>query len=304
MESQLTERQLAYIHSLAKDRKGLNHDQLKAELGFSLNELSNQEASELIKWLSGQRPDITDLKEKYGGKGTDMGITDEISDEERESIRPIMTALEKNGIDVNLLKHRDARDLRAAMQSTDSLFLKGVMDSIKKGQYFSGDPNSSHSVTKVAESAQAVKREGTAKAPSRFSISDIDIDMAVALYEKFEEAKRRLATPSDIQIYNGNRKFYKKAFWRKVSTAFYVEDRILSVETFQIGNETICRAIVEATWNGRSITDIGVYSSKEFTGKRVFNIPDLESSAVTRAKNRAISDVVGGGEVSAEEVQQ
>ena len=134
-------------------------------------------------------------------------------------------------------------------------------------------------------------------------IGSIDLDAAVALYRKFDEAKRKLATEDDIQD-AGNRKFYKKSFWRKVRTTFGVDANVISVSTYRYNTETICRVTAQARFAGRSVMDIGVCSSSEFTGKRTFNVPDLEATAATRALNRVISDAVGGGEVSAEEVQQ
>jgi hypothetical protein len=66
--------------------------------------------------------------------------------------------------------------------------------------------------------------------------------------------------------------------------------------------ETVIRAVAP---NGQYGDGDGYCSISEFTGKRG-NDPKLENSmratATTRAKNRAIADLVGMGEVSAEEV--
>lgn len=131
----------------------------------------------------------------------------------------------------------------------------------------------------------------------------VDIDRAIALYEKFEYAKRKLAKPEDIQD-GGNRKFYKKSFWRKAGTAFFVDYQVVGDPIIQqFGSEIVCTIKAVARWGNRTLTDVGVCSSKEFTGRRVFNFPDLISTATTRAINRVISDMIGGGEVTADEIQ-
>jgi hypothetical protein len=96
--------------------------------------------------------------------------------------------------------------------------------------------------------------------------------------------------------------FLKKSFWRKVATAFNLVDEIISEEKIEekAGHykyKFVVRAIAP---NGRSSVGVGMCSTseKDYAAKE----HDIYSTAHTRAKNRAISDLVGGGEVSAEEI--
>jgi len=97
--------------------------------------------------------------------------------------------------------------------------------------------------------------------------------------------------------------YLKKSFWRKVSTAFNLTDEIIEEVKEEIPGGFMWRMKVRAIApNGRSTIGVGVCDSKE----RKYSHPehDVYATCHTRAKNRAISDLVGGGEVSFEEVME
>jgi hypothetical protein len=122
----------------------------------------------------------------------------------------------------------------------------------------------------------------------------------------------------------GKTKFKKKSAWRKYATFMGISTEIVSedITRDEQGRVVTAKYEVKATAkNGRSETGIGVCSiwdkSHEHTktfgnrncqgpcdGRKHFDKPehDIPSTAHTRAKNRAISDLIGAGEVSAEEV--
>ena len=115
---------------------------------------------------------------------------------------------------------------------------------------------------------------------------------------------------SDWQGLPGGRgSFVKKSGWRKIAKAFglsvtRVDD---GIERDPEGNPTRAWAVYRAAApNGQTQDGDGYCSVDEsrFTrsGGRQKLENDLRATATTRAKNRAISDLVGMGEVSAEEI--
>jgi len=131
----------------------------------------------------------------------------------------------------------------------------------------------------------------------------VSVDEAVAFWKQYEDLKSKLATPSDIQQIEGQ-SFLKKSFWRKLATCFNLSDEIVEKEISRTASGNIVRAeyIVRCTApNGRSSVGIGIQTISEYGGNHPEH--DIPATAHTRAKNRAISDLVGGGEGSAEEVR-
>lgn len=138
----------------------------------------------------------------------------------------------------------------------------------------------------------------------RTVIKPLPIDDVVEAFEAFQVIKRRLIKAEDIQRI-GNGEFVKKSGWRKVAMAFGLDDEIVSqdFDYDEKGNITFASFQVKAIApNGRYATGWGSCALSE----RNFSKPnhDIPATAHTRAKNRAISDLVGGGEVSAEEMSQ
>lgn len=138
-----------------------------------------------------------------------------------------------------------------------------------------------------------------------FSATEVSDAMAA-----YQETVRATLDPSDWQGAPGGRgAFVKKSGWRKIAKAFglsvtRVED---GVERDPEGNPVRAWAVYRAAHpNGQSQDGDGYCSVDESrfsrSGGRQKLENDLRATATTRAKNRAISDLVGMGEVSAEEV--
>lgn len=157
-----------------------------------------------------------------------------------------------------------------------------------------------------------------------------DIDDVAALYDQFEKVKEKLLTNDDIQTISG-RKFVKKSGWRKIATAFNLSVDSISERVWVEDGIVKAEAKARATApNGKSATDVARATSTEsnfmevvgeedkedddvlhvdnkwrrIRDPRIVSEHDVLTLAVTRAKNRAISDCVGGGDVSAEEVDK
>lgn len=120
-------------------------------------------------------------------------------------------------------------------------------------------------------------------------------------FKDFEELKKKLLSPSDIARIQG-KPFTCKSGFRKYATAFGISDEITEKTREMRNGEFIWRFKVKATApNGRYSEGVGACSSKERSFAHVEH--DVYSTAHTRAKNRAISDLIGTGEISAEEIK-
>lgn len=153
-------------------------------------------------------------------------------------------------------------------------------------------------------------------------IRPLDADQLIESFTEYQQLLPRLLSPSDYQSTgkdkDGNdRKFVKKSGWRKIATAFDLDVQIIrsTIERDEHGQP--CRAEVWARAiapSGRSMDGDGYCAVEEErfgkTGDADWKIAkaraklenDLRGTATTRAMNRAISGLVGMGEVSAEEV--
>lgn len=154
------------------------------------------------------------------------------------------------------------------------------------------------------------------------SFEMVDVEGAAAFMDNYQEVCKALLDKSDYQnvvIKGKPQPFKKKSAWRKIATAFNISDEILEKEIIRDENHQIISATfyVKATApNGRSgvasascaIFDKIKGSDKEqpsnFELRKRFNNAenDVIATAHTRAKSRAIADLVGMGEVSAEEL--
>jgi len=100
------------------------------------------------------------------------------------------------------------------------------------------------------------------------------------------------------------KKYIKRSGWRKIALAFNVTTEIVKIEREKIDDVYIVRVIARAIApNGRISEEVGICDSTEFQkGRLKFSYHNIETKATTRAINRSISNLVGGGELSAEEI--
>lgn len=168
-----------------------------------------------------------------------------------------------------------------------------------------------------------------------------DAESVAALYEKFEEMKGEILDFStDIQEISGNNHINKSG-WRKIATAFNLSVETVEESRDVVDGVVVYTVKARAVApNGKSATGVAKCASNESnhmetlgdsenavekaTDKAVsdsdvlkidgkwrrllepkeVNDHNIYATAATRAKNRAISDCVGGGEVSAEEISK
>ncbi len=144
----------------------------------------------------------------------------------------------------------------------------------------------------------------------------VDPEGAAAYWKNYEEVVAAILTDEDYQ----GQQFKKKSAYRKLATAFNFDDEIIKEETKhdEKGRVLTSKFYVKAIApNGRYSVGVGSCSlydkinkkdktePTEFELRKRFNNPDhdIVSTAHTRAKNRAIADLIGTGEVSAEEIE-
>jgi len=126
---------------------------------------------------------------------------------------------------------------------------------------------------------------------------------AITSMRAFQELKSKLLDENDVVEIEG-KKYIKRSGWRKIALAFNISTEIVEVSREEKDEKYIVRVKARAVApNGRVSEEIGVCDSSEFeSGRLKASIHNIETKATTRALNRAISNLVGGGEVSAEEI--
>ena len=154
----------------------------------------------------------------------------------------------------------------------------------------------------------------------------VKVEEAIEAWNDFQKIKQKLITEDDKMQISG-KTFIKKSGWRKVSTVFNLSDMIIS-ETKERNPEgriiyaeftvrvTAPNGRVSEGWGSCSASERGHTEDKKSNrgevtckgpcdGLKHFAHPDhdIPATSHTRAKNRAISDICGSGEVSAEEIE-
>lgn len=147
----------------------------------------------------------------------------------------------------------------------------------------------------------------TAIAPRDTQIQPLDVAQTRALMETYQRGLEQIVSDSDYQEFKDRggetRKFLKRSGWRKIATWFGLDLQISSREIDRdergkiIRAHVVCRAVAT---NGRYADGDGGCSIDE----RRFSKPehDIPAVATTRATNRAISNLVGMGSLSFEEL--
>lgn len=130
----------------------------------------------------------------------------------------------------------------------------------------------------------------------------VTAQQAIMAWNEFQALKKAVLTPTDFQKIGGH-DYMKKSAWRKFATFFNLTDKIVEeTQTMhQEGGGWTWKIKVECSApNGRITEGVGMCSTSERNFAHVEH--DTYATAHTRAKNRAISDMIAAGEVSAEEV--
>ena len=164
------------------------------------------------------------------------------------------------------------------------------------------------------ENEIVVVEEPTAAISNLHQLELVDVEYAAQVQQNFLDLVDVLLDKSDYQA--GKK---KKSAWRKLARAFNISDEPITKEIVRDENHQIISAYFEVKAilpNGRSgfgVGDCSIFDkiksddvelpSNFELRKRFTNAEhDVIATAHTRAKSRAISDLIGAGEVSAEEL--
>lgn len=124
---------------------------------------------------------------------------------------------------------------------------------------------------------------------------------AIEAWKQYQELKKAILEKSDIQTIQG-KEFLKKSYWRKVATFFNLTTEVVQESHEEVGNTIMWHFVVKAVAsNGRYAIGAGSCDMYEKGHKNTLH--NIRAMAETRATNRAISNLVGGGEVTAEEME-
>lgn len=133
---------------------------------------------------------------------------------------------------------------------------------------------------------------------------------ARAAMESYHELSRAMLTDDDWQRL-GDRSFVKRSGFSKLAAAYGVSTEIVSVGVTTVERDgepvLVANAIVRATHpSGRRADGDGTCASNEQRFRRGDQRMEhnLSATAVTRAVNRAVSNLIAFGSVSAEEVEE
>lgn len=124
---------------------------------------------------------------------------------------------------------------------------------------------------------------------------------AVAAWREFQQLKKCILSKTDLVNIQGKDRIVKSG-WRKFATFYNLTDRIVDEIKEDLGNNAFSwkMKVICTAPNGRQTEGIAICTSTE----KKFAHPehDVYTTCHTRAKNRAISDMIAAGEVSAEEL--
>lgn len=132
-------------------------------------------------------------------------------------------------------------------------------------------------------------------------VSPVALESVLASFRAFERMKKELLTDADwMRI--GDREFILKSGWLKIALAYNLSLKKMEERIERNGDVTVWNYTYRAIFlpSGRFADADGSASSDE---RKFSKMPhDCRALAQTRACNRAIANLVGGGQVSFEEM--
>ena len=145
------------------------------------------------------------------------------------------------------------------------------------------------------------------------------VEESVRIFKEFEQAKSKILTSKDVIWFGSDGRpceegtgspHIKRSGWRKLARFFGLSWDIISISgAISMQNGGYMYKTKVKIWHpaGASVVAEGVVTSKDpfFTkgGRKEANEEDVIMKSETVAINRGIDDILGGGEVSAEELE-
>ncbi len=141
-------------------------------------------------------------------------------------------------------------------------------------------------------------------------IGIVNVDRALEDWEAYQKLTKELLDESDYQTFTDRKgnphSFKKKSAWRKYMRAFNISTRIVDKEIIKSERGIVQEAsFTVRAWTPDGRENEGWGNCSKWEKNKTYDKPnhDIPSTAMTRAINRAISDLIGAGEVSAEEME-
>ena len=135
-------------------------------------------------------------------------------------------------------------------------------------------------------------------------VTPADVDQIIQMLKAFDDFKNKALSKNDYAVIKG-KKSVKRSGWSKYAVACNVSTELREERVEERDGHRIYHFVYRAIHlpSGRYADAAGSASEKE-KSEEEWNHPehDVRSLAQTRAYNRAISNLVGGGEISAEEL--
>jgi len=132
----------------------------------------------------------------------------------------------------------------------------------------------------------------------------VDVQAALASWNAYQDLCRQLLDNNDYAVIRG-RKARKRSGWAKLRRFLGVSVEVMEERYWEQDDDWGFDFLVKASLpNGRSEVADGSCAASELRGSNIAPTRhNVRAKALTRAKNRATADLIGGGEVSAEELE-
>ena len=134
------------------------------------------------------------------------------------------------------------------------------------------------------------------------AVPEFDLQARLKEHRLYLKACKLLLNDDDYAVIKG-RKHRKRSGWAKLRKAFAINTEIIRERRLEIGDDWGYLITVRASHpSGRfEEADGAIMASELVNGNIEPTVHNIRAKALTRAKNRASSDVLGAGVVSAEE---
>lgn len=136
-------------------------------------------------------------------------------------------------------------------------------------------------------------------------VAELDVDQALEDWNAYQRLTKELLDESDYQETKDGR-FKKKSAWQKYRRAFNINTEIIDKEVIRDKHNRV----FEAEYTVRATLPDGCYVESDGScdrrepGKANASNHTIKATAKTRATNRAISELIGAGEVSYDELDK
>ena len=251
-----------------------------------------------------------------------------------------MFAEKPKKVDISKEKINNLVDEQTAKQQDEYAKKKALEDGITfvatdEQEFLSETKEHEERVNKMENDEEVTDALTISKQTSQHLSLGRSVEEVLDDWKKFRELDSKLLDDTDYSVIQGKKRKNKSAF-RKYKTAYTIADKIVNEETkfledgsyyskflvhaypannpdyiseglgivhskekchYEIWSKKVWKNDV-ATWVEQQPCEESCNGLKHFDNK----LHNIESTAHTRAKNRAISDLVAGGEVSAEEI--